>query len=686
MMKVFRLFVVSVLTLLLELALIRYLGTELPAVGFFKNLVLIACFLGLGVGLNLRMPIRSALGLFGITSCLPLLLVRIAYAWELVTLYTGGTDEAILLPTQGGRELGLGIALVCLAFVSAMVPFIFLGCLFGAYFDAFRESLRAYGWNILGSLVGTIAFSVICFLTVPPVVWFSICALLFVLLYLSEIKETGGAMAALLTVVVFIQLLLCLPSGMDRVIWTPYYKVTLYPGAHHSGHHGYALNVNNTWFQHSIDINLLHGHESVTGENQAANLRFRTPFIFANPKKVLVLGSGLGNDTAGALKQGADSVYAVDIDPQIPQLSESLHPNKPYRDPRVHLVIDDARHFLNSSQERYDLILFGVLEARSLFSQFSNLRLDNYVYTREGVEAALRRLSPGGVLWLNMWVPKDWVFEKFVLLMRELCGENFAVLRGVGSEHFSFVTSARWDPEKILALAKSLPDIEVVKAVPNSGESVTVPTDDWPYIFFRTRSLPLPYILLLGILILVSLAPLRMAYKDLFRVEWGFFFIGAAFLLLESNAVTRIALVAGTTWVVNSVVFAGVLGFIFLANWIVQYYSFKQTTPMFIYLGLTLLLSYSFPFSRLLTLPNAMAIAIASTLLTLPILFAGMIFSTFLSRTAVASRALGSNILGAVMGGLAEYFSMILGNRAIALIALAAYILAWFAFRRVKLA
>jgi len=690
-MNALRLFAVSALILLSELVFIRYLGTEIPAVGFFKNLLLVAAFLGLGVGLNLKWSVSKALPLAALTALLPTVLVKVSVGRRLVRSYSGlGEGEAVLVGQLPQADQVLGIALLCLAFLMTALPFVFLGRLLGAYFDAYRQSLRAYGWNIVGSLAGTVLFSGLCVLSIPPLMWFGVSSLLLTALVISEFASLGAGRAGLTAALAGLQLVLTIPSAERREVWTPYYKVTLFPMSYNSGLEvGHGLEVNNVWFQESFDMSYLRRREELTEQAaHARNLRFLAPFELARPRSVLVLGSGLGNDTASAVQFGAESVDAVDIDGQIIRLAEEFHPNRPYRDPRVRTVIDDARHYLTATDRTYDLILFGVLEARALFSQFANLRLDNFVYTREGLRAAKERLAPGGVLWINMWVPKVWVLEKFVKLMKEEFRDQFAILHGVGSAHFSFVTSDRLRPEQIAAMTSFVPGVRLIEEdqIRRSGQAVTVPTDDWPYDFFRSRGLPVSYLLLLGALILISLVPLRLAYRELFRVEWGFFFLGAAFLLLETNAVTRIALLAGTTWLVNSAVFAGVLVFILLANWAAAGGHFRRPASLFVCLGLSLLVSFAFPYSRLLSLPNGWAITAGAAVLTWPILFAGMIFSTYLRGASVPSRALGSNVFGAVMGGLAEYFSMLLGNRAMTLVALGLYLLAWHAFRRARVA
>jgi hypothetical protein len=142
------------------------------------------------------------------------------------------------------------------------------------------------------------------------------------------------------------------------------------------------------------------------------------------------------------------------------------------------------------------------------------------------------------------------------------------------------------------------------------------------------------------------------------------------------------ALVAGTTWVVNSAVFAGVLIFTSLANLAVLRLGLARVEPWLLGLAAALGIAWAFPFSALLALPNALAIACGAALLTLPVFFAGSVFSIFFRGAVQPRRALASNLFGAVLGGFAEYLSMLLGNRAMALVALGLYGCAWLAFRR----
>ena len=67
----------------------------------------------------------------------------------------------------------------------------------------------------------------------------------------------------------------------------------------------------------------------------------------------------------------------------------------------------------------------------------------------------------------------------------------------------------------------------------------------------------------------------------------------------------------------------------------------------------------------------------AAALLSLPLLFSGIVFSTLLSTRGPISSIMGMNLLGAIVGGLLEYNSMYLGFQALYLMAMLCYVLAF---------
>ena len=111
---------------------------------------------------------------------------------------------------------------------------------------------------------------------------------------------------------------------------------------------------------------------------------------------VLVLGAGSGTDVAAALRHGAKHVDAVEIDPVILRLGAERHPDRPYADPRVRVVNDDARHFLATTATRYDLIVFALIDSLTVQSSFSGVRLESYMFTEESFRA-VHELNAGNV-------------------------------------------------------------------------------------------------------------------------------------------------------------------------------------------------------------------------------------------------------------------------------------------------
>ena len=99
----------------------------------------------------------------------------------------------------------------------------------------------------------------------------------------------------------------------------------------------------------------------------------------------LIVGAGTGNDAAGALRHGVETITAVEIDPAIIALGRRYHPEHPYDSERTKVVNDDARSFFATTGDRYEVISFGLLDSHTTTSM-TNARLDHYVYTKESLQ------------------------------------------------------------------------------------------------------------------------------------------------------------------------------------------------------------------------------------------------------------------------------------------------------------
>src|SRR5262249_13222158 len=119
---------------------------------------------------------------------------------------------------------------------------------------------------------------------------------------------------------------------------------------------------------------------------------------------------------------GSKHIVAVEIDPLIQQLGLKYHFEHPYSDSRVTTIITDARNYLQNSEERFDLIVSSILDSHVTQSSFTNIRTDNYVYTREGLGFMLHLLKPGGVLSLSFSGERPWFAGRLNELLTEFGG------------------------------------------------------------------------------------------------------------------------------------------------------------------------------------------------------------------------------------------------------------------------
>ena len=217
-------------------------------------------------------------------------------------------------------------------------------------------------------------------------------------------------------------------------------------------------------------------------------------------------------------------------------------------------------------------------------------------------------------------------------------------------------------------------------------------TDDWP--FFYLRKPMMPSLSLRGILIMAGLAllliflfvPRRQSREP--NADRGarrslnvqIFFLGAGFMLIETKAVVTMALLFGSTWVTNSVVFFAVLVMILLANLWTLKTNVRSLWPYYVGLFVTLALNTIVPLDFFLGMNRSLQVIGSCLLVFAPVLFAGVIFAASFKRTPEADRAFGFNIAGAMLGGLAENMSMLLGFQYVVLVAILFYALSALGF------
>ena len=210
-----------------------------------------------------------------------------------------------------------------------------------------------------------------------------------------------------------------------------------------------------------------------------------------------------------------------------------------------------------------------------------------------------------------------------------------------------------------------------------------IPTDDWPFFYMVERAYPFTYMIALGIILLLSYFFVRrtIGFSDpIDRSYLPFFFLGSGFMLVETKAITELGLHLGGTWVVIAAAIMLVLVMAYLANLIVTRTQIKLAGPAYAGLFLSLLVGYGFAIShgQWMFGPPLMQLALSCVVLTIPLFFAGIIFSSLISEARInISTAFAYNLMGALFGGVMEYNSMYFGFAFLYLLALGFYVLAW---------
>ncbi len=155
--------------------------------------------------------------------------------------------------------------------------------------------------------------------------------------------------------------------------------------------------------------------------------------------------------------------------------------------------------------------------------------------------------------------------------------------------------------------------------------------------------------------------------------HWHFFFLGAAFLLLEVQNISKASVALGNTWWVNAVIISGILMMILLSNVIVARFPALPMWPVAACLIGSCLGLYFVDLSRFAFLPFATKAALIGTLTTLPMLFSGILFIQSFARVERKDVALGANLIGALVGGMLQSITFAIGIKALLLIVAALY-------------
>ena len=692
-------FLISASCLFAEMLLIRWIGTEIRIFAYLQNTILVACFIGFGLGLltsTRKIKIQE--------SIMPLTILTLLLAIPFTRGLLGSIsemlstmDDAIIWYSAEQTNVLSRIIMVILGLIIAYYvlilvvdTFVPLGRILGGLINEDQNPIRAYSINILGSLVGNWCFVLLSFFNSKPYVWFiALVAMLFV--FICKDREHRSRNIILLVTTIVLSWFAGRVGDSIEVIWSPYQKLVVRNTR--VGEAGdFVVNVNNVGYQTIVDLSNRHviGSPEVFDPTQRGLSQYDIPFLL-NPeaKKVLIVGSGAGNDVAGALRHNIEKITAVEIDPAIIKIGQRFHPEEPYAAKNVEIINDDARSYFSVTKDKYDIISFGLLDSHTT-TAMTNTRLDHYVYTRESIQQAKSLLKPGGIITLTFAVQRPFIADRMRNVIEEVFGEAPMMMSFPSSSYgwggLMFITGdstvirKQIDQNPYLSgffdnLAKNTPLIE------RYGTKII--TDDWPYLYLQSPKIPTLYFFLIGVMALVFARSCKkwqavnclQFYSSNF---WHFFFLGAAFLFLEVQNISKASVVLGNTWQVNSIIVSGVLAMALAANWLAFRYPKLPIKISYIALISICIALYFFDLSFLCFLPLLFKAGAVAFLTSLPMLLSGIIFVQSFSLVERRDLALGANLVGALVGALLQSMTFVVGVKALLILVAMLYLFSMF--------
>lgn len=631
-----------------ELLLLRWIPANVIYVGFFSNYILMASFLGIGLGIMLGRALHPKVSPF---PALLAVVVGVIFHEKLELQFKSGNEIFFGLAESHAADsnfivLPIVFILVVLVLMALALP---LGGLLRS-----QPPLRAYALDIAGSIVGVVAFSALAALSFPPPVWFGILALLVVALELRHTSRWPAVLNALIMVgIVYASA----TYGHAGEVWSPYYRIYLQavPGS------DVSIYVNGIPHQAMHPVSLQGPQPEVFYDRVYARFPGR---VFAH---ALIVGAGSGTDVAYAIANGVTVIDAVEIDPKILEIGAAQHPDRPYDDPRVRRHINDGRAYLRSDGGRYDLIIFALPDSLTLVSTTANLRLESYLFTEEAFASARDHLTPDGVFVLYNYYRQPWLLDKIAGMLTDVFGappaiSEFNVGIGTAAVLMSGPAMAGGTGERAAHAADPMPA-----------------TDDWPFLYLRERGIDTAYVVALAFVLAAALIGTLVVAREsrtpVAAFSPHFFALGAAFLLLETRSLATFGLLFGTTWVVNALVFVAILLSVLFAI-MVNARARPRRAPLYAGLGLALAIAFLLPPSALLVDPAWLRYGLSALVAFAPVFFANLVFTRSFRDTRSPDMAFASNLIGATLGGVLEYAALITGYRGLLLVVAGLYLTA----------
>ncbi len=686
--KIVRVSLISFILLFLELLFIRLVGTEIRIFAYVSNLVLLTVFIGSSAGIF----IKRRLSLESSVVCMTLLTGGIAFHVfsDITTLVAPFSDSFIWYSNTTATmvQITWGITQILFLFFVISLVFAPIGQYLGEVLSGNKHPVIFYSMNLIFSVIGMWVFYLFSFVNISPYVGILVAELLIIVLIPSEKRRTS---------LIFVGItLLCVLVSMPKTItvWSPYQKLSVEAEKYNDiMPNQKTISVNNVGYMSILDLSKqntdrykiqLIAHNIVSPSEINFQNLYDVPYLLKpEARDALIIGVGGGNDAAAALRASVRRVDAVEIDPQIIALGTQYHPEHPYTDKRVHIVIDDGRSFIRKSKERYDVIVMGFVDSHTTNSTMTNIQLDNYLYTVESFREVKNILKADGILYLFIDVPRVWMGERLQQTLTAAFGQKPLVFSL--DSYFSgggTVFIAGKDQNKLQEDVLRVSGLKqfIDKRKISYDNRTNILTDDWPYLYLKNQHVPMLHVIIACVLLAVFLLfGKRISLYSQFH--WTSFFLGAGFLLYEFQNITKTSLLFGNTWITNLYTITGILLLALLAN--MTY--LKHRVPLwisYVFLFLSFVLEVAIPTSYFSALPYGWRVLVAIFFLNAPLFFSSLIFISVFTRSTNRKSVLASNFLGSFVGGVLSFLSYAFGLHALLFVGMILYGLSFLFLNR----
>lgn len=700
----------SFIAIFFEITCIRWLSCDVRALVFEQSLPLIACLTGLGSGLANKddRPIKF----FPITLLLFALSIKLAEFFGLAdqrSASESGFEWQILSSGNEGSFIFVLLQFIGIILL-LMLPFIVSFCIgsrLGALLSM-EKPLKGYSLNAIASLFGCLAAYAVAFLAPDPIFSMAVVAAGSIYILIGKQTKWKTKLFCFIPVLFIFPLMHFLRVDYPKVafppnlinhgsstqtIWSSYQRIDLDklydgpPPPAPSKEIGMVVRLNKVvdqvFFDPSLEVDQLPADlTKICADRRRLD---SMGFQFGPAEEVLILGSGLGQEITGAIKNGAKKIDLVEIDPALTRICKQVNASAP-KEITINYICDDARHFLETSKRNYDLVLMSNLYAQSSNWGAAKLRQDAFCYTKEAFKTALSRLKDNGNLVIAYPVVYPWIGERIFRTLEFAAGRSPQVFQQsyrMASQIptlFVLPSQAAEQGNSVLTAPKNWSQILV-----HPKSTTPILSDDWPYLYLLQSVFDLPFrTTVLLFLLAAFIGARKLVFDQSNKSHLASFSLGAAFTIIELQSIHQFAHYFGNTWLTTSFVIAGAIFTVLLANcFVIKGADFVQSNSKALYLAIALFLISNSLWSQtdLTRVFGSSAPFIALSLQFFPAFLGSTLFSARLKENNNLSAALAASTFGSLLAAVLQFLKLSFGIKSLSLIALVFYFAAFLTSR-----